>query len=456
MNDLTVIRSRLEACEFEPGGCDGFSHRLARENGWSRERAARVIAEYQRFLILASASEGIICPSDDVDQAWHLHILHTRDYRRFCRRLLGHRLDHTPSQGGLTEQTKYREAYSRTLDRYRATFGEEPPADIWPPLERRFDPESAFVRLDVNAHWVLRKPHCVRRWAARVTALTPLRPRAIATLAGLSAFGCASSDDRWQVTGPTFLGFFLTGWAASLLAAFYVQRFSSPAKDESLTELDGYHAAYLAGGDRAAVEAAVAVLVASGVSSFDNATGTLRAVAPIAPSAHPLETAIHARLSRDTPLPVATLRLDAAELTAGIAERLRQLALVTDTPSRLPLALALAFPLLGVGRIIGRIGTPHPVTFLVLLTIAGFVVAFLAFRPSSRTPAGQSALRELKEKHASLPSSAPATALAASGALPFAIGLFGVATLAPSLELDGFKSWLRRPASEGGGGCGGG
>jgi uncharacterized protein (TIGR04222 family) len=455
MSDLALIRARLEAWEFEPGGRDSFSRRLARENGWSRDHTARVIAEYERFLMLVSTSDDVICPSDAVDQAWHLHLLHTREYRRFCRTVLGRPLHHTPSQGGSAEQAKYREAYTRTLDLYRATFSEDPPADVWPPVERRFDPESAFVRVDAGAHFIVRKPLFVRRAAARVTALTSLPPRAIATLAGCSVLGCASSDDRWAVTGPTFLGLFFTGWATSLLAAFYLQRVGSRDGDP-IPEFDGYHAAYLAHGEGAVVEAAIAVLVASGAASFDDAAGTLRAVAPIAPGAHPLEATIHARLSHDTPLPVAELRSEATALTAGIAERLKQLGLVTDTPSRVPLALALAVPLLGVGRIISRIGTPYPVGLLVFSTFVGLVVAFLVFRPSPRTPAGHRALRELKARHASLPKSAPTSELAASGALPLVVGLFGIATLGPSLELDGFKNWLSRSTSEGGGGCGGG
>src|SRR5262249_26133617 len=49
-----------------------FAARLARENGWSRPHAERVIREYRRFVFLAVTAGFPVCPSEDVDAAWHL------------------------------------------------------------------------------------------------------------------------------------------------------------------------------------------------------------------------------------------------------------------------------------------------------------------------------------------------------------------------------------------------
>src|SRR5687767_14035376 len=74
-----------------------FAARLARENGWSRSYAERVIEEYKRFVFLAvsgtspsssgsseaqsARDEGRkVCPSEDVDAAWHLHLTYTKSY----------------------------------------------------------------------------------------------------------------------------------------------------------------------------------------------------------------------------------------------------------------------------------------------------------------------------------------------------------------------------------------
>src|SRR5215468_3394365 len=85
-----------------------FSLRLARENGWSRHYAGRVIAEYKKLCYLAVAGDCQISPSDAVDQAWHLHLIYTRSYwDDFCGRVLGRPLHHNPSSGSAAERDKF-------------------------------------------------------------------------------------------------------------------------------------------------------------------------------------------------------------------------------------------------------------------------------------------------------------------------------------------------------------
>ncbi|NCX98787.1 MAG: hypothetical protein EBX35_09485, partial [Planctomycetia bacterium] len=67
-----------------------FTGRLARENGWTIGYAVRVVDEYRRFVLLAMTAGHPVTPSEDVDQAWHLHLAYTRDYWEiFCRDVLG-------------------------------------------------------------------------------------------------------------------------------------------------------------------------------------------------------------------------------------------------------------------------------------------------------------------------------------------------------------------------------
>ena len=73
--------ARIEAHKLDKEGAAlPFSERLARENGWPPAYARRVIWEYRRFVYLACLAEGEVTPSDEVDQAWHLHLAYTRDY----------------------------------------------------------------------------------------------------------------------------------------------------------------------------------------------------------------------------------------------------------------------------------------------------------------------------------------------------------------------------------------
>ncbi len=125
----------------------GFEGRLAAENGWTRSFAGRVATEYRRFLALIANSEEPLTPSDAVDQAWHLHMVYTRDYwHGLCRDTVRRELHHEPTSGGVDQRDYYRERYAHTLDRYRTTFGTEPPGDIWPDPSQRF--AGQFERVD--------------------------------------------------------------------------------------------------------------------------------------------------------------------------------------------------------------------------------------------------------------------------------------------------------------------
>ena len=124
-----------------------FVARLAHENGWTQDYAARVILEYKKFCFLAASASHPVTPSDAVDQAWHLHLTYTRDYwERFCPDVLGRALHHGPTAGGAAEQHRFFEQYAQTLRSYERVFG-APPADIWPGAGQRLldDPRARRV-----------------------------------------------------------------------------------------------------------------------------------------------------------------------------------------------------------------------------------------------------------------------------------------------------------------------
>ncbi|MEM7625199.1 MAG: hypothetical protein AAF333_06180 [Planctomycetota bacterium] len=139
-----------------------FTRRLAQENGWAVDFAVRVVHEYRRFCYLAVAAGHPVTPSDEVDQAWHLHLLYTRDYWEvFCPEVLGKTLHHGPTKGGPAEGTRFDEQYRRTLASYERIFGEAPPADIWPPPAVRFGPRMIGVRVLPSEVWIVPR---VSRW----------------------------------------------------------------------------------------------------------------------------------------------------------------------------------------------------------------------------------------------------------------------------------------------------
>lgn len=132
------LRTNLEAMRIEPeGSAVTFSAKLARETGWTAERAEAVVEEYRRFLYLAATEREPVSPSDAVDQAWHLHLTYSRHYWNvLCGEILGRPLHHDPNPGGAAEDEAHRQQYFRTLDTYERVFGASAPASIWPDPRR--------------------------------------------------------------------------------------------------------------------------------------------------------------------------------------------------------------------------------------------------------------------------------------------------------------------------------
>jgi hypothetical protein len=53
------------------------------------------IKEYRFWMyLLACVSERLFAPNPDMDQVWHAHILHTRDYIHFCNEIKGQYIHH--------------------------------------------------------------------------------------------------------------------------------------------------------------------------------------------------------------------------------------------------------------------------------------------------------------------------------------------------------------------------
>lgn len=156
MKDELLLR--LESFEIDlQGVAFPFSARLARENGWSRSFARRVMDEYKRFVWLAMRAGHPVTPSEEVDEAWHLHMIYTRSYwEEMCGKILRKPLHHGPTAGGAAEEAKFTDWYDRTLDSYRHHLGIEPPADIWPPSEKRFT-AGGVRKVDPASHWIVPK-----------------------------------------------------------------------------------------------------------------------------------------------------------------------------------------------------------------------------------------------------------------------------------------------------------
>ena len=168
----TALWRLLAAMRVEPEGAGlRFTARLALENGWTKAHAGAVFEEYRRFLYLAATAPAPVTPSEDVDQAWHLHLCYTRHYWDvLCGGILERPLHHTPTEGGPAENGRYRDQYRATLARYRSVFGAPPPPTVWPDVERRFSARP--LRIDSARYWLV--PKALPRRAAALAATVPL------------------------------------------------------------------------------------------------------------------------------------------------------------------------------------------------------------------------------------------------------------------------------------------
>lgn len=149
---------RIQQFELDiPNVAFPFSKRLSRENGWTHGYALKVIEEYKKFIFLCCISPTPITPSDEVDQAWHLHLTYTQSYWiDFCQNILHKQIHHNPTEGGNQEAHKFDNYYSKSLQFYQEIFDIAPPQDIWRPHQERFGKQQ-FQRLDTNNYWLIQK-----------------------------------------------------------------------------------------------------------------------------------------------------------------------------------------------------------------------------------------------------------------------------------------------------------
>jgi len=436
-----LLYDKIQAFAFdEPGTARSFAARLAEERGWSHEHAARVIVEYRRFLFLAMAAGHTVCPAEDVDEAWHLHLIYSRSYwERLCGEVLGRPLHHDPSRGGGTEYAKHRRMYADTLASYRRLFGEEPPTLIWPNVDERFTPCPRPSIADTESYWLIRKPALWRRWKSRAGLWGA--GVAMMAVAPLPLWG--AGFDLFDLQGPEFLRFY----AVLLLIAFgfafatrFLAKYAEREPGISDTEpLDAYQAAYLSGGPKWAVKTAVAKLLADNdvamVKPWSQRLGRTQSVMS---DRHVLERALLNAMP-DAPRGASWLELNrhCREPLESIAASLEARGLLLGSQRRL-IASVVPLAVMALAIVIGAIKTGigierhRPVTYLVMMCVAAAVVTLAVFVwPVRRTYAGDRRLASMKMGHRHLRNEARLGPFSASDGLPLAVALYGLGVLSP-------------------------
>ncbi len=157
--DENTLWTKISSFKFDDEDSSfKFSHRLARENGWTISYSKNVLEEYKKFIFLCCISKTGVTPSDQVDQAWHLHLTYTKSYWvDLCRETLEKEIHHNPTKGGHSEGKKFDDFYTATIKLYKDKFKADPPKTIWPDNEKRFS-DINFQRVNLKNYWLFHKP----------------------------------------------------------------------------------------------------------------------------------------------------------------------------------------------------------------------------------------------------------------------------------------------------------
>jgi uncharacterized protein (TIGR04222 family) len=443
----TALLDQIEA--FDIDGPDApalpFAARLARENGWSRPYADRVIREYKRYVFLSATSEVPVCPSEDVDAAWHLHLTYTRSYwKRFCGEILGRPLHHDPTKGGPAEAEKHLRMYARTLAAYREAFGEEPPSEIWPTAEVRFGDDLKHRMVNTARNWVVPKLPVKRVFQATAAFLA------------LAIFvpGCEGGINPFDLVGAEFLYFLIPMMIAAMCIGRVIRsstRKPNPYPGDDTLDLDWQQIAFLAGGYPRLTTAAIARLVASGgleVHGDSLTTGepnwqltpveeAVRSCSPIAKSnLKPVQEAVEAAFAS---------RATQMEQDGFLVPKSRQVGV--GCASLVPLFLVILF--LAVPRLLMGLANNKPVFYLIMTCIFGTIIGIGVIRNLKLrlTRRGENLLVWQRAKHAPLKDG--------SGDIALGVALFGTAVLTGS-SIAHLQAWYPRQTISSSGGCGSG
>ena len=261
-----------------------FDVKLAYQCRWTRGYATRVVAEYRRYLYLTQVCELPIAPSDEIDQAWHMHLLQTHFYWNvMCAGVLGRPLHHTPTVSGAGGRNGDITRYCNTLHEYKRVFKESPPSDIWPSVAERFyAPQRA--RETSKDSGVSLSDTIPIVWAWLVFAVAAVIFWKLTHLCALVA-NCESFPALPLLLimfGPILLSLFLRHIAVTA---------TKPV------DLDAQEVAYLRGGARLMANTALIRLVDLGLVTFvtngktgDEGKAECKLVLPARPAPVPLDT----------------------------------------------------------------------------------------------------------------------------------------------------------------------
>jgi len=466
------LYSRIQAFSLDQPNTQLLFHkRLARDNGWSIGYAQRVIEEYKKFVFLAVAAGHPVTPSDQVDQVWHLHLTYTRSYwQEFCPKILQTTLHHDPTRGGSSEQLKFDNWYSKTLESYQQFFGQIPPIDIWPKPKDRFGRDLHFIRINTQENWVLTKPNFKISFKPQLQQGVTFSFLFVLALVVTSCQVISQIPNPINFTGSEFLTFYISIAVIGIALATWL-RFSLRLPNgitNQHPDLNAYEIAFLAGGNNRMIMTAITSLVKQGyvevakeklpsfIGSITQRKLALRT--SIDNITDPVEKAVAQNIfTTDGGIEQVLQKSTAVE--DSIRSRLQQLSLFLSNDQAVkaqlyPSLIVLILLGLGLCKVFVGISRDKPVGFLLMCMWVLLVLGSRFFVKPYRSRYGDRIFNDLTNRSQDLK-----TANSSDSKLPLAVALFGATVLTADSALADLHQMLVSTAGgggDGGGGYGGG
>lgn len=274
------------------------------------------------------------------------------------------------------------------------------------------------------------------------------------------------------LTGPEFLTVYLVLLGCCIVAGIllrqYFYRSATHNYDAQTDSLDPYEVAFLAGGNKLAVNAALTSLLHQNQISLDTVNKKVAIAGPISSGASPLEQQLYDHIARNAPaISVRDLlkssRFETASLdaTGSMQEKLEARGLLLSGGQAaaarwIPLLLMLSLLAVGGARILQGLSNNQPTGYLIALWIFALIITLVGFgRKLSRSSHGDALLQAMKAQQAALQVNCQANpgGLQTSD-LVLAMGLFGMGVMTTGIYNDLRQSIAPHGAS--GGGCGSG
>ena len=178
----------------------------SRYNSWTPEFGEQVKVEYERFLELRAANSKL-SPSDTIDKLWHVHILDTKSYIRYCMGKFNKYIHHDPADS--VDQMARRIRLADTKAAYSMRFGQFVHPVVWD--------EHANLNYSTNSTKKERDLSIFSSWPPKVTfpigSSKPIDPFLVINFEPDTAFNKIKLPDYKSISAqipPNSIGVLIT------------------------------------------------------------------------------------------------------------------------------------------------------------------------------------------------------------------------------------------------------